>query len=83
MHANFWRGIVLTAIISFVGIASAKIPFIHQIGFSAVTMSIIFGMLIGNTLYPKIAEKYSLGVNFAKAKLLRLGIIFYGFHLTF
>lgn len=83
MSINFFKGIFLTAIISLIGIACAKLPFVHQIGFSAVTVSIILGMLVGNTVYPKIAKQCYLGVDFSKAKLLRLGIIFYGFHLTF
>ena len=40
-------------------------------------------MVIGNTLYPKIWQHCDGGVLFAKQHLLRLGIILYGFRLTF
>ena len=40
-------------------------------------------MVIGNTVYPKIWQPYDGGVIFAKQHLLRLGIILYGFRLTF
>jgi uncharacterized integral membrane protein (TIGR00698 family) len=40
-------------------------------------------MVIGNTVYPKIWQPCDGGVIFAKQHLLRLGIILYGFRLTF
>ncbi len=40
-------------------------------------------MVIGNTLYPKLWQSCDGGVIFAKQHLLRLGIILYGFRLTF
>ncbi len=52
-------------------------------GFSALTLAILFGMVIGNTLYPKLWQSCDGGVIFAKQHLLRLGIILYGFRLTF
>jgi uncharacterized integral membrane protein (TIGR00698 family) len=40
-------------------------------------------MVVGNTVYPKIWQSCDGGVIFAKQHLLRLGIILYGFRLTF
>ncbi len=40
-------------------------------------------MVVGNTVYPKIWQPCDGGVIFAKQHLLRLGIILYGFRLTF
>lgn len=50
---------------------------------SALTLAILFGMVIGNTVYPKLWQSCDGGVIFAKQHLLRLGIILYGFRLTF
>jgi uncharacterized integral membrane protein (TIGR00698 family) len=50
---------------------------------SALTMAIMLGILLGNTLYPRIASRCADGVGFSKQSLLRLGIILYGFRLTF
>lgn len=83
MNKTFWLGLVITAMISVLGIWSADFALVKRIGFSAVTMAIIFGMILGNTLYPKFAIHCHDGVTFSKAKLLRLGIIVYGFRLTF
>lgn len=52
-------------------------------GFSALTLAILLGMVVGNTVYPHIWKSCDGGVIFAKQHLLRLGIILYGFRLTF
>ena len=51
-------------------------------GLSSLTLAILLGMLLGNTLYPSFSEQLGAGVNFAKGQILRLAIIFYGFKLT-
>ena len=52
------------------------------VGLSSLTLAILLGMLLGNTLYPSFSEQLGAGVNFAKGQILRLAIIFYGFKLT-
>lgn len=52
------------------------------LGLSALTLAIIIGMILGNTIYPKLAPKLADGVNFSKGQLLRLAIMLYGFKLT-
>lgn len=52
------------------------------IGLSSLTLAILLGMVLGNTIYPKFAERLTGGVCFAKGQILRLAIMFYGFKLT-
>ncbi|MES1963845.1 YeiH family protein [Psychrobacter sp. AH5] len=52
------------------------------IGLSSLTLAILIGMVLGNTIYPKFAPSLAEGVGFAKAQILRLAIMFYGFKLT-
>ncbi|MDO4627450.1 MAG: YeiH family protein [Pasteurellaceae bacterium] len=78
-----WRGLVLTAGITYIAYLLSLNQLAQQSGFSSLTLAIVLGMLIGNTLYAKIAKPCSAGVDFSKARLLRLGIILYGFRLTF
>jgi uncharacterized integral membrane protein (TIGR00698 family) len=52
------------------------------VGLSSLTLAILFGMLLGNTVYPNFAEQLNAGVCFAKGQILRLAIMFYGFKLT-
>lgn len=52
------------------------------VGLSTLTLAIIIGMVLGNTIYPRFAPKLAGGVSFAKGQLLRLAIMLYGFKLT-
>ena len=52
------------------------------VGLSSLTLAILLGMVLGNTLYPKFAPTLADGVDFAKGQILRLAIMFYGFKLT-
>lgn len=52
------------------------------VGLSSLTLAILLGMLLGNTIYPKFAKQLAEGVDFSKGEILRLAIIFYGFKLT-
>lgn len=52
------------------------------VGLSSLTLAILLGMVLGNTVYPNFSDQLSAGVGFAKGQILRLAIIFYGFKLT-
>ena len=52
------------------------------VGLSSLTLAILLGMVLGNTVYPNFSDQLSSGVSFAKGQILRLAIIFYGFKLT-
>lgn len=81
--AQFACGLALAGLIAAAGIAIAKIPAVSHLGISALTLAIVLGIALGNTVFPRIAPFSAAGVDFAKARLLRLGIILYGFHITF
>ncbi len=51
-------------------------------GFSALTLAIVLGMLVGNTVYPRLAATSGAGVAFSKQWLLRAGVVLYGMRLT-
>ena len=85
-HRSLWHfvpGLALTAALTGAALWAGSFPAITGAGFSALTLSILFGMVVGNTVYPKIWQPCDGGVIFAKQHLLRLGIILYGFRLTF
>ncbi len=81
--AFLYRGLALSAVITGVALWGGAIPAVAGAGFSALTLAILLGMVIGNTVYPQIWKQCDGGVLFAKQHLLRLGIILYGFRLTF
>ncbi len=81
--SQFVAGLALAGAIAAAGIWGAGLAPVKQLGISALTMAIVVGILLGNTVFPRIAPFSAEGVEFAKAKLLRLGIILFGFHITF
>ncbi|MCA1175227.1 MULTISPECIES: YeiH family putative sulfate export transporter [unclassified Pantoea] len=81
--AHFAPGLLLTAVIALATAWLANLPSVAQLGLGALTLAIIGGIILGNTLYPTVHGQCDAGVQFAKQKLLRLGIILYGFRLTF
>lgn len=83
VNMRLFLGLLLAAVIGGGGMVLDKLGLLKSSGFSAVTLAIIIGMILGNTLYPKVAKHCHDGVGFAKTTLLRLGIILYGFNLTF
>ena len=80
---HFLPGLALAATITALALWLGNIPSVAGFGLGALTLAILCGMVIGNTLYPKIWQHCEGGVLFAKQHLLRLGIILYGFRLTF
>ena len=85
-HRSLWHfvpGLALPAALTGAALWAGSFPAIAGAGFSALTLAILFGMVVGNTVYPKIWQPCDGGVIFAKQHLLRLGIILYGFRLTF
>ncbi|PWC10357.1 YeiH family putative sulfate export transporter [Brenneria roseae subsp. americana] len=61
----------------------ATIPQVSQWGPGSLTLAIVAGILLGNTLYPRLHTYCDLGVQWAKQHLLRWGIMLYGFRISF
>ncbi|CNE16309.1 YeiH family protein [Yersinia nurmii] len=80
---RFVPGLVLTGALTAAAIYVGDMPWFINLGLGALTLAILFGILVGNTLYPWLQPSCSPGVLLAKQQLLRLGIILYGFRLTF
>ena len=76
-------GLLLAGVIAAAATWLAQFPAIKNNGLSALTLAIIIGLVIGNTVYPSIASQCSSGIAFTKARLLRAGIVLYGLRLTF
>ena len=80
--ARLLPGLVISAALAGAGMALGRIDWLQSHGFSALTLAIVLGMLLGNTVYPRIAAPCGPGVNFSKQNLLRLGVVLYGLRLT-
>ena len=75
-------GLALSSALATLGILLGRISWLQDHGFSALTLAIVLGMLVGNTVYPRFAIASGDGVNFSKQNLLRLGVVLYGLRLT-
>lgn len=76
-------GVAVAGAVAAAAIALARLDWLRTHGISALVLAIVLGMLVGNTVYPRMGAWAGPGVNFAKNALLRLGIILYGLRLTF
>jgi uncharacterized integral membrane protein (TIGR00698 family) len=75
-------GIVASGVIAVLCLDLAQLPWLQAHGLSALTLAILLGMAIGNTVYHHIAPLAGPGVAFAKTWLLRTGVVLYGLRLT-
>lgn len=79
----WWLGIGLAGSLAAVALQAAEMHGIQRLGLSALTLAIVLGMLVGNTLFARIAMRTGTGVDFSKNILLRTAIVLYGFRITF
>src|SRR5882757_8746282 len=76
-------GVILAALLALFAGELADVAWLQTHGISALTLAIVLGIVVGNSVYPRIAAGSSHGVQFSKQTLLRLGIVLYGVRLTF
>jgi|GEM_PF-1695651 len=79
----WWRDIIPVTFIAALSLWFAEFPFFSKSGFCALTLAIVTGMVIANTIFPKLVMHTHTGVDYAKNVLLCAGIILYGFRITF
>ncbi|WP_238484853.1 YeiH family protein [Rahnella bonaserana] len=82
-YSRLLPGLALTGAITGLAIWLGNFPSLSHLGLSALTLAIVIGMVVGNTVYPAARLWCDSGVTLAKQRLLRLGIILYGLRLTF
>jgi uncharacterized integral membrane protein (TIGR00698 family) len=80
---NLAPGVILAALLALLSIGLAEAGWLQANGISALTLAIVLGIAVGNSVYPRIAAGSTQGVNFSKQTLLRLGVVLYGIRLTF
>lgn len=82
MNKNKLYGVLIAATLATLSWFFATTTLATSLHLSALTISILIGMALGNTIYPKIEAQSIEGINFAKTFLLRTGIVLYGFRIT-
>lgn len=77
------HGVLLIALFSCAAFYIADFEFIRKLSFSPLIVGIVLGMLYANSLRNNLPETWVPGIKFCSKEILRLGIILYGFRLTF
>lgn len=73
-------GLALAGVIAAVATALATLPWLADHGLGALTLAIVLGIAVGHTPAARHAAT-GPGIEFAKQRLLRLGIVLYGLRL--
>lgn len=76
-------GLILTLALGLGALLLARQPAVQGWGLSALTLAIVAGIFIGNTVFAPVERLAAPGVGVAKQTLLRAGIVLYGLRLTF
>ena len=76
-------GLLLAAAVATAATAAARGAWLQSHGLSALTLAIAIGLVAGNLLPASALAASADGLNLAKQRLLRAGIVLYGLRLTF
>ena len=82
-RSNMLHGVLLIALFSCAAFYIGDTVIMRKLSFSPLIIGIILGMLYANSLRNRLPETWVPGILFSSKQLLRLGIILYGFRLTF
>ena len=80
---QFLHGILLIVFMALSAFFIASFDFVKSLSISPLIVGIIVGMLYANTLGRFMPAAWAPGIKFCSKRILRIGIIFYGFRLTF
>lgn len=82
-RSSMLHGILLIALFACAAFYIGEAQVLKDISFSPMIIGIILGMFYANSLRNHLPETWVPGIQFCSKKILRLGIILYGFRLTF
>ncbi|MDO4640660.1 MAG: YeiH family protein [Neisseria sp.] len=82
LYARIAIELIPLAVVAWGCVKLAALPALVSAGISPLTLAIVVGIVLGNIVPPRHVMHLIEGVQFSKAKLLRLGIILYGFRIT-
>lgn len=82
-RGNMLHGVLLIGLFSCAAFYISDFPLIKGLSLSPLIIGIILGMAYANSLRNRLPQTWVPGILFCSKQLLRLGIILYGFNLTF
>ena len=82
-RSSMLHGVLLMALFASASFAIGDLGFVKHLSFSPMIVGIILGMLYANSLRNNLPETWVPGIKFCSKRILRFGIILYGFKLSF
>lgn len=77
------HGVLLMTLFACAAFYIGEMDFVKAISFSPMIVGIILGMIYANSLRNNLPDTWVPGIAFCSKRILRIGIILYGFRLTF
>lgn len=81
-RSSMLHGILLIALFACAAFYIGEINFLRDLSISPMIIGIVLGMIYANSLRNNLPSTWVPGIIFCSKKILRLGIILYGFRLT-
>ena len=76
-------GILFVFIFALVATLLSELPFFKDLAISPLILGILLGMLYANSVKKYFSNNLEIGIVFCTKTVLRVGIVLYGFRLTF
>ena len=83
INTSFLYGVLLVMAFAVSAFFIAQLGFVKQLSLSPLIVGLLLGMVYANTFRNRLPESWVPGLKFCSKQILRLGIILYGFRLTF
>lgn len=77
------KGIVIVALFSVAALEISELKALSAFAISPLIIGILIGLFYAMTVPSRFPDSWQRGITFSSKRLLRLGIILYGFRLTF
>ncbi len=82
-HRGAFNGLLFVALFSAAVTQVAGLPMLVRLGFSPLIVGIAAGVVYGNVVREAMPDSWSIGVQFAARRLLRIAVAFYGLRISF
>ena len=82
-RSSMLHGVLLITLFSCAAFYIGEMDFVKSLSLSPMIVGIVLGMLYANSLRNNLPDTWVPGIQFCSKRILRIGIIFYGFRLTF
>ncbi len=82
-RADTINGILFVVLFALAAFQVSLWPWVQRLGISPLVIGIVLGMFYSNTLHHRLPAAWLPGIGFSARQILRLGVILYGFNITF